>query len=325
MKINNLLIWALLLVTVHGAEQQQQHGRKVSHSLPTNEETVDDIVTSPQSASGESCRPDAAEQQESCTVMVSQQSASGGITAYVFQGTAMVLDLPGDATVATLVAATADSTMDLKRRTLMFGDELLSDASAPLSSLIKMREEPDAWHGDTPVIEVSPLVWNRETLDALRPMFKAEIQLEGKENIIVFLQWNDESSEYLNAENHSDGQMPSDILVELLSHPNRILAYGQQYDLKSHLLDNGVYVDTHFSTEGIFMVKLDVSRHLLVKDSGNDIELPIPCTVELPISCNIQEIARLRGLVPWSFKLTEVVHVKQKVTEQCERCGYPGK
>ena len=158
--LNKLLISTLPLVPVHGA------GSSIwdffSRSLRSGDRTETAISPPPESS-----------------------SAATGMTVFLRteEEKLVRLDLPGYATVGTLREAALSLRIDLGTRQFRFRGEMLSDPSALLSNLGVPT---------LAVIDTSPpaVVWNREALNAVQPIFKAEIQVKAGESKIVYLQWD---------------------------------------------------------------------------------------------------------------------------------------
>ena len=176
-----LLISLLLAVVVHGTQQgkakklrkQREKRKSAVRMLRTNAKKLDDVievVASSQSPSVELSIENREQQQSACTAMM-PNSAEGGMLVYLNQEreAAVALDVPREATVATLVAAAAISGVDLRRRTLRFCGESLSDQSTSLA---------DIGVGAEAVIDVSRFVWNRETLKELQPIRGVFVELQ---------------------------------------------------------------------------------------------------------------------------------------------------
>ena len=274
--------------------------------LRTNTKKLDDVigvVASSQSPSVEVSIENAEQQQSACTAMT-PNSAEGEMLVYLNpeRETAVALEVPREATVATLVAAAASSGVDLRRRTLRFCGESLSDHSTPLA---------DIGVGAEAVIDVSRFVWNRESLKELQPIFEAEVVVQGGDNKIVFLQWDDRSdfdlefsrTKPIHIEMHlcfrtSGGKWtnnnflwsPDQRAVLMYLQRNKILGFDQYDPAK--------------------FIELDLSEHTSWTDSGTDIDLPLQCALPGVIHHSSAE--------QWSVVLRRVAHFETEVADAVE-------
>ena len=286
MMLNKLMILALFLVAVHGTQQgkanklrkQREKRRKASRSLRENERKLDEIGAPPHD-------------QDECTAMVPSTVEKGIVVFLQLEGEgegegAVALEVPQDATVATLVAVADASGVDLSSRTLRFGGELLSDNSAPLADIGVCAEG---------VISVSPFVWNRETLHALQPIFEAQVVVEGGENKIVFLQWDQRSTRDLE----EAGGIRMQLLFSLSDGQwsvNRYAWSEDQRDVMRYLVGAVIVGEC---LHNIKFIEVDVSDHISVTDPGNGIDLPCPIPERDPFLISSW----------WSVVLRRVAHV----------------
>ena len=271
-----LLIPLLLAVTVHGTQQgkakklrkQREKRKKAVRMLRTKGQNSDDVFAPSLSPSEESPL-DEAEQQQSVSTAMAPSTAVGGMFVYLNQqgGGAATLEVPKEATVATLVAAAAGSGVDLSGRTLMFGGELLSDPSAPLS---------DIGVGAEAVIDVSRFVWNRQTLHELQPVFEAEVVVQGGVNQIIFLRFHVSTRRLKN----------TDCIEMQFLFPQSNGGWSRsrfdwtqaQRAVVEYLdLIGVVRKDPHNHADNERFIEVDASNHISVTESGNDIDLPFQC------------------------------------------------
>ena len=233
----------------------------------------------------------------------SKDRHGNGMTVFLRteKGDLVPLDLPADATVGTLRTAALSFGVDLGTRQFSFGGEDLSDPSALLSDIGVPAEA---------VIDASSpaSIWNREALNVVHPIFKAEIQVKTGESKIVYLQWDGLAEDDLNERVYIPGKpfIIRMLMVNLdVVNPknegqwtDQRLCWSSEKDLEWVDLWQADIVGTSY-------IKVDFSSHFFVSKFDSDINLRLPCTPQgiVPFSKYLE--------VKWGIRLTELVHAEQ--------------
>ena len=291
---------------MHGTQQgianklrkQREKRKSAVRMLRTNAKKLDfviEMVAPSQSPSVDLSIENAEQQQSACTAMTpnsAERGAEGEMLVYLNQEreAAVALEVPREATVATLVAAAASSGVDLRRRTLRFGGESLSDHSTSLA---------DIGVGAEAVIEVSRFVWNRETLKELQPVFEAEVVVPERVNQIIFLRFHVSTRRLKN----------TDCIEMQFLFPQSNGGWSRsrfdwtqaQRAVVEYLDWIGVVrKDPHNHADNERFIEVDASNHISVTESGNDIDLPLQC----PLPGVTRPL--IFGLERWSVVLRRV-------------------
>ena len=187
------------------------------------------------------------------------------------QGKAKKLDVSADA-----VAAGAE--VDLS-------GQLFSGHSAPLSEIEVVAEI---------VSDVPTIVWNRETLNELEPIFESEVVVQGGENKILFLKWDYQATRDLDLGFHRIN-LPLVYPIRYSKDWRSVLDYLQQ---------NGVSL---FGEN----IAVDLSSH--VKSGQDGIELPLPST--LP---GVGYSPYHPGNGQWFITLVRVSDIPQDIVEPAD-------
>ena len=195
-------------------------------------------------------------------MMVYLQSEKAG------EGT-VALQVPPDATVDTLVIVAARSGVDLRCRSWRYGDVSLSDHSAPLSDLGVCAEG---------VISVSPIVWNRETLKELEPIFEAEVVVPDGENQIVYLQRSFEQDVDLEVREVDYDAAAMKVFFQN-SHQDWIQDHSQWSEHQRAVieyLEIYVIVERHICSANALYLSGDLRSHIADIGSENDMIVSLP-------------------------------------------------
>ena len=119
-------------------------------------------------------------------------------------------------------------------------------------------------------------------MNKLQPVFEAEVLVEGVENKTVFLKWNLRSKHCLKNADYIEMQL----LFPQSDGGYATTLEKMSADLRAvveYLHRNGfVKQDLH----GQLFIEVDVSDHISVTESGNDIDLPLQ--YQLPLSRNFR-------------------------------------